>query len=151
MCLTEARNTALSLLLHSIWMCLEVSSASSLVLSNGLMKRSLLLRLPCSHFCVCHQCALTLRMTPGRNRCPLCRQEAGPGDPGTRGPGDPGGFFGRTGSLAAFVHRSVTCSVWTWRRKRRKRSQPLVCFGILYSQTSSCHSEPCCEGQGCRK
>mmetsp|Transcript_33302 Transcript_33302/g.79871 ORF Transcript_33302/g.79871 Transcript_33302/m.79871 type:complete len:485 (+) Transcript_33302:21-1475(+) len=31
--------------------------------------------LPCSHFCVCHQCALTLRMTPGRNRCPLCRQE----------------------------------------------------------------------------
>ncbi|CAE7286633.1 unnamed protein product [Symbiodinium pilosum] len=31
--------------------------------------------LPCSHFCVCHACAMHLRLTPGRNRCPLCRQE----------------------------------------------------------------------------
>ncbi|CAK9036814.1 unnamed protein product [Durusdinium trenchii] len=28
---------------------------------------------PCNHFCCCHSCALTLRLSEGRSRCPLCR------------------------------------------------------------------------------
>lgn len=31
--------------------------------------------LPCSHFCVCHTCAVSIRLSPARNRCPLCRAE----------------------------------------------------------------------------
>lgn len=31
--------------------------------------------LPCSHFCVCHACAVSIRLSPARNRCPLCRAE----------------------------------------------------------------------------
>mmetsp|Transcript_19306 Transcript_19306/g.42071 ORF Transcript_19306/g.42071 Transcript_19306/m.42071 type:complete len:538 (-) Transcript_19306:143-1756(-) len=30
--------------------------------------------LPCGHFCVCYSCARELRLSPARNRCPLCRQ-----------------------------------------------------------------------------
>lgn len=29
--------------------------------------------MPCGHFCVCHECGTSIRITPGRNRCPLCR------------------------------------------------------------------------------
>jgi len=29
--------------------------------------------LPCSHFCACYSCAVSIRVTPARNRCPLCR------------------------------------------------------------------------------
>ncbi|CAE8590422.1 unnamed protein product [Polarella glacialis] len=31
--------------------------------------------LPCSHFCVCYDCGLSIRLSPARNRCPLCRAE----------------------------------------------------------------------------
>lgn len=31
--------------------------------------------LPCGHYCVCMDCGTSLRITPGRNRCPLCRSE----------------------------------------------------------------------------
>lgn len=31
--------------------------------------------LPCGHFCVCYECGAYLRLSPARNRCPLCRRE----------------------------------------------------------------------------
>jgi len=31
--------------------------------------------MPCGHFCVCYECGASLRLTPARNRCPLCRRE----------------------------------------------------------------------------
>jgi len=31
--------------------------------------------MPCGHFCVCYECGASLRLSPARNRCPLCRQE----------------------------------------------------------------------------
>lgn len=31
--------------------------------------------MPCGHFCACYDCAAAMRLAPGRNRCPLCRQD----------------------------------------------------------------------------
>jgi len=31
--------------------------------------------LPCGHFCVCNECGIQIRLSPGRNRCPLCRAQ----------------------------------------------------------------------------
>jgi len=31
--------------------------------------------MPCGHFCVCYDCGASIRLTPMRNRCPLCRQD----------------------------------------------------------------------------
>eukprot|EP00927_Polykrikos_kofoidii_P055047 TRINITY_DN49364_c0_g1_i1.p1 TRINITY_DN49364_c0_g1~~TRINITY_DN49364_c0_g1_i1.p1 ORF type:complete len:633 (-),score=71.63 TRINITY_DN49364_c0_g1_i1:53-1918(-) len=30
---------------------------------------------PCGHFCVCYDCGASIRLSPVRNRCPLCRQD----------------------------------------------------------------------------
>lgn len=29
--------------------------------------------MPCGHFCVCYDCGVSIRLSPARNRCPLCR------------------------------------------------------------------------------
>ncbi|CAL1130062.1 unnamed protein product [Cladocopium goreaui] len=31
--------------------------------------------LPCRHFCVCYDCGLSIRLTPSRSKCPLCRAD----------------------------------------------------------------------------
>lgn len=31
--------------------------------------------MPCGHFCVCNDCGVSLRLSPTRSRCPLCRKE----------------------------------------------------------------------------
>jgi len=31
--------------------------------------------MPCCHFCVCYECGASLRLSPARSRCPLCRRE----------------------------------------------------------------------------
>ena len=33
-------------------------------------------RLPCRHFCCCYTCALALRLSGDRKRCPMCRSQA---------------------------------------------------------------------------